>query len=264
MKYIYNFFAIALAVLFFVSCDTKEDNFSNKANPNSGWVQFDENNHQDALSTDVMIRIPVYLHTATNLKGVTVHYTTDFNFGTSSIDFGSSVLIPAGTDIGYIEFTPIETDDTYEVKFTLEGTNDSNYSVGLSDGSKPIEYTVKVCSVAIGSTYQGVSTAFGADFTPFTATLVAGTNANEYLIDTAWGMNFVAEATGNPAYSGQYIYSGKIIVNPADNTIQIVGDDTWATGGTGVFNPCESTFSYTLTQALFSNSFTVDVVLSAQ
>ncbi|WP_289044667.1 hypothetical protein [uncultured Olleya sp.] len=91
-------------------------------------------------------------------------------------------------------------------------------------------------------------------------TPVTGTT-NQWTIATSWGPNFVSWATADASYDGQYLYSGTIIVND-DFTLDFIGNDAWATGGTGSFSPCTQEFSMTLTQGLFSTSFTTDVVLS--
>lgn len=81
-----------------------------------------------------------------------------------------------------------------------------------------------------------------------------------YRIESGWGPNFVSYMTGNTAYNGLYPYSGTITINE-DFTIDFIGDENWATGGSGEFNPCTHEFSYTLSQELFSDRFDTDVIL---
>ena len=111
------------------------------------------------------------------------------------------------------------------------------------------------------TSYTAYPSAFDDDAPEFPVTLVpVGDSVNEYTIASGWGPNFVTWATGNPAYDGLYQYSGTIVIND-DFTIDFVGDDAWATGGSGEFSPCTQEFSYTLQQGLFTSSFTTDVVL---
>lgn len=81
-----------------------------------------------------------------------------------------------------------------------------------------------------------------------------------YGIESGWGPNFVSYITGEQAFSGLYTYSGTITINE-DLTIDFVGDEAWATGGSGELSPCDFSLSYTLSQNLFTSNFTVDVVL---
>lgn len=112
------------------------------------------------------------------------------------------------------------------------------------------------------TSYNADVFAFGDQAPSHSVTLVpvSGTD-NQWTVTSTWGPSFVAWATGNPAYEGQYVYSGTIILND-DFTLTVEGDDAWATGGEGLFSPCAQEFSFTLTQGLFTNPFTVDVVMS--
>ncbi len=128
----------------------------------------------------------------------------------------------------------------------------------------PVKVSVTTSAKSIAGTYTASPSAFGEAATEYTATLtaVAGTT-NQFTIDSAWGPNFIAWVTGDEGYEGLYIYSGVLTIN-TDNTIKIVGDNSWsAVGGTGVYDDsCLNEFSYTLKQTLFGNPFTTDVVLT--
>ena len=53
------------------------------------------------------------------------------------------------------------------------------------------------------------------------------------------------------------------IGNQAGGTVVIEGNQSYATGGEGIYNACDQTISYTLTQAYLSDStITFDVVLN--
>ena len=47
-----------------------------------------------------------------------------------------------------------------------------------------------------------------------------------------------------------------------DYTVDFIGNDAWATGGSGNYSPCTQVFDITLTQGLFTTSFTTQVVMS--
>lgn len=111
------------------------------------------------------------------------------------------------------------------------------------------------------TSYTAYPNAFEVDAPSYQVSLIpVGNSTTEYSIETGWGVNFVSWATNNSGYDGLYVYSGTITINE-DFTTTFDGDDAWATGGTGLFSPCTQGFSYTLSQGLFENPFTVDVVL---
>ena len=91
-------------------------------------------------------------------------------------------------------------------------------------------------------------------------------------MNSAWGTNFVAEATGNPAFEDQFIYQANLTLNP-DFTVTItgVGDDAGALPGSvanedatngNEFDLETGEITYTLSQGLFANPFVVDVILT--
>lgn len=122
-------------------------------------------------------------------------------------------------------------------------------------------YSTPAFDVNIDTDYSGESY-IGTDLiSEGTTTLTPTADSNVFLVDTCWGANFVADATGNAALQGQYLYSGTLTIN-ADNSITIVGDEAWGPGGTGAYDPCSNMITYSLVQGLFSGDFTVDVTLT--
>lgn len=112
------------------------------------------------------------------------------------------------------------------------------------------------------TSYDVTVFAFDDEAPSFSTTLVPVTGAeNTWSVTSAWGPEFVAWATGNPIYSNMFLYSATFKIED-DFSVTVVGDDAWATGGTGVFNPCSQEMQVTLTQDLFTTGFTVDVVLT--
>ena len=115
--------------------------------------------------------------------------------------------------------------------------------------------------VMVDSTYSGVSSIDGAAVSSFTATLTL-VSGNTYDIDSAWGVNFVGDASGDAANNGTFVYPGTLTIN-ADYSVTVTGDEFYTTGSTaGVYNPCTNELTFTLSQALFGDPFTVDVVLT--
>ena len=94
-----------------------------------------------------------------------------------------------------------------------------------------------------------------------TLTPVPG-EVNTWSVDSTWGPEFVAWATNNGAYSGQFLYPATLKVED-DFSVTVTGVGApYYTGGTGVFNPCSQEITMTVTQSLFTSPFTVDVVLT--
>ena len=144
--------------------------------------------------------------------------------------------------------------------FNLSASGD----VEVSDNNQFTLELFKLCPFTglNTSNYTASVTAFDAEAPSYVLTLdpVPGTD-NQWTVYSGWGPTFVSWATGNSAYDNLYIYSGTIVLN-SDFTIDFIGNDAWATGGSGNFSPCTQEFSYTLSQGLFTTSFTVDVVLT--
>ncbi len=147
-----------------------------------------------------------------------------------------------------------------------EGVTYTFYAVTINDDGTRSEEVFKMSYnqpeyvTTVDTSYSGVSDVLGTTI-PFTATLTAGATPNSYVIDTAWGPNLVAALTGDATLEGAFVYSGTLIIND-DDSVEVIGDDAWATGGTGFYNACSNEIFYTLTQDLFTNNFTVNVVLT--
>ena len=181
----------------------------------------------------------------------------DFTISSPSFKVQAGSIVGSFTVLGDFNAASI---DGKSVTFLLSSVDDA-------DLGQITEFTLNLFKLC---PYEGLNTtsyaanvyAFSDEAPSYNTTLspVPGTD-NQWTISTAWGTEFVAWATGNPAYSGLYVYSATIVLNE-DFTVDVIGNDALATGGTGTFSPCTQQFSFTLTQGLFTNAFTVDTVLS--
>jgi len=194
---------------------------------------------------------------------------------TISVDPSSTAV--EGVDFDIITSTEISAGNIVS-SFTIE----AYFDAAITDGKTAIlnltaeegtnvgvvnKFTLelfKLCPFEALNTTSYVATvfAFGDEAPSYNLTLtpVSG-STNQWTVTSGWGPTFVSWATENSGYDNQYLYSGTITLNP-DFSIAFVGDNSWATGGSGVFSPCTQVFTYTLSQALFSNSFTTDVILT--
>lgn len=259
-SYVYMFSLLFIAAL--TSCN--DDNELPKDYPDSGYLEF-SSSATNVLENVTSVEIPVSMPYGINTNGLEVTYTAELANGTApNAALGTfTFMIPAGEKTGNIAFDVTESTGNYDVLFTLVSVNHPDYQIGLSDGSKIVQHTLTVCNVEVLNTYNGAAVAsIGVDGPAFnpTLTLVPGTT-NQYTIDTAWGPDYVAGLTGNPGFNGMFVYSATITIND-DYSVTVTGDDAWATGGTGTWDPCTNTITYTLTQGLFGNPFTTDVTLT--
>jgi len=237
-----------------------------------------------------------YLNDRVNTIGYTSSSSTLFVEDGAANNVSVGVAATSVVDAGSFSISVDESSTAVEgVDFTIEGGNNFSFEsgnivltfsvIGLFEGAivegKTLVLNLQSADFEVGSSnqysltfvqfcpfdglettsYTAYPSAFDANAPEFSVTLVpVGDSINEYTIASGWGPNFVSWATGNSGYDGLYQYSGTIVIND-DFTIDFVGDDAWATGGSGEFSPCTQEFSYTLQQGLFTTSFETDVVL---
>lgn len=271
-KFLYVFF-IGIAG-FLTSCDIdnpNEDKFD--ANPSSGWVSFNTTSESVGLApVDTMFSIPVIINAPVNNQATTVNYeiqTVEGADPSTFISTGSSIVIPAGEREGEIVLTidneamqSLSEYSAFEV--VLTSTDNSDLMVGLGDGSSITSYLVSTpCPINPSLSYTGQSEGLGADFPPHDVQLQQ-VGPNQYYAESLWGPEAVAVLTGDPSYSGQFLYSAILTIDPDDYSVTIsAAPDSTAevTGGTGQYDACSDTFNLTLEQGLFSNPFTINVTL---
>ena len=254
-----------LSLFAFASCEVDTE-IDTPTYGDSSWIQFE--NETASVTEANTLSIPVVLAASSNSSGVLVNFTVASDASDRfSITQSGSFEIPAGEFSGNIEIVPVDdsvVNGNTDVVITLSNTD---IGVGLAgEGVRFHQATITVvdddCLPAPSTSYSASVRAFNDNAPAYeaTLTLVAGTT-NEYDIDSAWGPDFVGWATGDPSYNGAFVYPARIIIN-SDLTISIVGSG-YASGGSGTYDSCGDIFSFTITQALFSSPFTVDVVLTA-
>lgn len=182
----------------------------------------------------------------------------------------ASLIIPANSYNGFIKvastFESLPVDGSVNLVLNLVevdnpdlylDTAKTKYTLRIKR-SCPFEYA------DIGVNFIGTSSIEGEAYPTFIPVMVQNPDKpNEFTLNTLWGQNFVGDFIGNANYNGEYLYEGKIIINP-DLTITVIGSESnGMPGGSGVYDPCTNSFSYTLRQDLFEDPFVVDVVLSA-
>ena len=91
-----------------------------------------------------------------------------------------------------------------------------------------------------------------------TFTVVLG-QENTFKVDSMWGTGFVAWATGNSSFEGQYVYPANIVIN-CDNTVDVVTTGTQFLGGSGTYDPETGIIDVVITQGLFTSPFDTQVI----
>jgi hypothetical protein len=262
MKNLYKLTLLSLLAVFFIAC-SDDDRFENT--PNSGWVEFNSG-VTEAAGLGNLVEIPVDLTTGTNLNGITLTYNAELISGDfPDGQFGSyTTEIPKGETTGNIMFN-VGVGSDYTVRFTLVSSDDKEFQIGLpNDDSKLITHTLTVCKNGSIDLLEGViearsetdGAAIEASYAPVMTP--SADTANSYDTANMWG-NAVEILTGGAAPA--IPYPGTLTIND-DLTVDFVGSEGYTTGGTGVYDACTNEITLSLTQALFTGDFTVEVYLT--
>lgn len=253
----------ATITLTFLSCDLNDENDGKfNADPSSGSIEFLKDTIIGTGSKN--INIPVSLISSTNSNNLGVTYSVEAVEGDVPTNvlgtFTQAKVVSEDNLSGNISINTQapNSGDCYLIKVTMISTSRENVVVNL-DENKSNEAFIEISSIA--SSYSGVTYFQGVPRENFTANLspIEG-ELDSYRINTAWGEGLVEEVNGDSEAVAPY--EGILIIN-SDGSVSIKGDAIYATGGTGVFNPCQGIITYTLTQAYFPNQdLTFDVILT--
>jgi len=263
-KFLYNISVIVFAAAVLTSCEEDKVVLSNNAQALAGFNRTSGNlTAADPAEFDYpnMIEIEVGLTTKSNTDRV---IQIEVNEALSNalpsqytID-ESTFVVPAGQYTGKVKVRanydalPV----TGKMTLILDLLEIQGQDRLDEQRDRFIVSIYRVCPRDLPSNYVAfVTGSVGAATPQFNAVLVPTGGIAEYSVSNLWG-NFVAGATGDNSYNGQFKYPGILTIN-CDNTIDIVGsgDDTRFTGGTGIFDPNTNEFEIYLNQTLFSNPF---------
>ena len=179
----------------------------------------------------------------------------------------ATLVIPANSYDGVIkvssnfESLPENTSVTLSLDLIEVGDSSINIDKAKSSFTLVIKRSCPFDIASVGTSFIGTSSVDDELISTFIPVVTkSGSDPRVFTFNTLWGTNFVGDITGNPGYNGQYLYAGTIRIND-DLTLTITGSGSSTPGGVGTYDPCNETFSYTLTQGLFQDPFEVDVVL---
>lgn len=269
MKYIYkNFYLILLTSLFLLSsCEDERPNFYQ--NPD-GFIQLAATSGDVAEDSTDGYTATVLLGAGTNESGVTVNYTLTSDDNSRFTDMGAgTVTIPAGefsADIVIMPIDNVNTDGNLEIILELSDNNTLDVGIGgegVNNNKQTITILDNDCPIDVSDAYETKVFAFGDEAPSHSATFtpVAGTT-NTFLVSSLWGPNFVGWATGDDSFNGSFVYEAEVTINP-DLTVTVAnGTDARLSSGTGTYSTCDDKFVITLSQTLFSGTFTVGIEMT--
>ncbi len=167
----------------------------------------------------------------------------------------TTFVIPAG------EFTgTIKIKGNYDALPSDFSARTLSYDLISVDGSTLFNEEMKTtaiqlqrgCVRTVAASYTGTSNAGGAPY-DVTLTPVAGV-PNTWSTTNLWG-DYVAAATGNDTYLGQYPYPAKIRVN-CNNTVTVQGTASYggASPAGGTYRPSDKYIKAVFNNTLFSGS----------
>lgn len=171
----------------------------------------------------------------------------------------TTFTIPAGEFFGYIEVEgyfeniPLESSTLTIDLISVEGSNVADFDSTFS------LYLNQYCPFDIPLEYDATAYLSGSATNTFSVTLEPTGNLNEYEVTNMWG-DFVAAATGDSSYEGQYAYPGTLNIGCTAN-VTFTGDESYGPGGSGTLNEATNTITVILSQELFTSDFTVEVIL---
>ncbi len=266
-KYIKYIASVALVLGFLSSCE--EDLLV--YDTDSGFVQV-ESTSASIAEDGGAVTAKVLVGSGKNDSGVTVNFNVTVDGGDASrytISPANGVLeIPAGSFEGEITVTAIDNlNADGDVVLTIDLAESTSIPIGVGGEGKLNTQSVLTiidndCPTMIADSYAVRVLAFGDEAPSHNVEMVPVTGTtNQFTVASTWGPNFVGWATGDSGFNGRFLYSATITIND-DFTVDVVGNDAWATGGTGTYASCPDEFTFTVTQGLFTNPFTVDIIMT--
>ncbi|WP_047547956.1 hypothetical protein [Psychroserpens sp. Hel_I_66] len=274
MKKIIKLIPILLLVVAFSCSDDDNARFAN--DPTTGWVEFGTSTSSttislqtETLTLPVSVRVPIYengLNVSYELQPVQGDFNTIVNTG-SVLNFLSSTAstVDGSSAVQNIVLEFENLDSLTEVivfDVVITNVDVNGVDIGLDENSITTFRVSTPCPLLFSDNYNVSVSALGGTAPSHDVALVP-LGGNQFSVSSTWGPNFVAWATGDPGFEGQFPYPAVITVNE-DLTVDVVGTgNANLTGGTGTYDSCSDVFLITLSQGLFTTDFTVDIQMTS-
>jgi hypothetical protein len=265
-KFLFNISVFVFAASVLTSCEEDKVVLGNNAQALAGFntssgnltaadpTQFDDPNFIEievgiTTKSNVDRAIDIDVNTALS-SAVPAMYTID----------ESSLVIPAGEYTAKVKiFANFDAlPETQRKSLILDLVSIDGMDLLDEQRDRFVVTLYRVCPRELPRNYVAFVTGSVGSATPqFNAELVPLSGIARYSVTNLWG-NFVAGATGQAQYNGQFPYPGTLTIN-CDNSIDIVGSAEDFPGGTGVFDPNTNEFEILLNQTLFTTAFQAQI-----
>lgn len=196
---------------------------------------------------------------------VTLVFDAANSTAVEGVDFeiiSNVATVPAGAIGGSFQVKYLQTPAVTAgkvAKFTLQS---SSVDVAVFKNVTAVTMVLS-CQLDLATfplNYEVQVYAFDQEADPHNQTLtpVAG-QENTFSVPSMWGPNFVAWATGNASYAGQFVYPARLIIN-CDNTVDVITTGTQFLGGSGTYDPATGVIDVIIQQGLFTAPFDTNCV----
>lgn len=253
-RLISKIFFVAFGAIALVSCnlnDPTDGTFGD--DPNSGWVQFENNVPFIAVSgLTTEFDVPFTLMAPVNTEGLLVNFTiTDVQGSSAGFLTHTGVgEVPKNTRNGKLHFSIPNTELTTcrEFLITLTTTSRANVSVGLNNGTEK-QITRRLIIGKGISSFLGAYTVIEDETYTYTSIITAGDAPNELRVSNVYGENpasqtsvFIEPASvGGLASFGPYL-GNEIVPNVFASGLDEQSED-WKVDFTNYFDSCSNSLN---------------------
>lgn len=257
------FLLLFVSTFAFVSCDESVDEEIYTGESLTYFTEGTSGNYFVEETEDPGYQIPV---------GVTDKADNDRTFTVSIINeqttatqeeymLEESFVIPANEHFGYINVNGFYDEiDLTGSMLTLKLENVDGSNIANFDNVFQLKLN-PYCPFEVPTTFNGTASIPGSGtVNSFTVEFEPTGNLNEFTTESIWG-DFVAGATGDPGYAGEYPYSGTMNIDCLGE-VTYVSEEGQLPGGTGTYNELTGSITLSLEQELFTEPFLVEVVLT--
>jgi hypothetical protein len=141
-------FLLLFVSAFILSCNEENANFDRAPLSDSGWVEITEIEDQYQAPFGFKANIDIALGVGNNEAGQVITYSVEQTSGLPQQGLATGTFtytMPVGEVFGKIPVDFVDNGSAYEVEVTLLSSSNPNYTVGLSDNTKKVAHTFKVC-----------------------------------------------------------------------------------------------------------------------
>lgn len=260
--------SLLLVSFVFANCDMSD---GQKAYEGENVVFFNTSEPTDRIvlsgsGDDVIASIPFgTVAAASESYQVSLVFDAENSTAEPGVDFeivSDVVTVEPGVTTGSFDVKYFQTPAVAEGKVAVFKLVSSSIESAIFKNA----YTVTIalsCQVDLVNfplTYDVEVFAFNEAAPSHTQTLsVVSGQENTFSVTSMWGPNFVAWATGNASYEGQFVYPARLVLN-CDGTVDVVTTGTQFLGGSGTWDAETGIIDVTIQQGVFTSPFDTQVI----